>query len=93
MVHEYARSGALLGGEEAATSSSKGVGSASKNNGANGFSSSGVDWGKFRGSPATAMEETLAWLRMEYGSVDAYLNHHVGFEAMQHQQLRTLLRK
>lgn len=92
MVHEYARSGALLGGEEAITTSNKGGGSPSNNNGgSHGFSSFFVDWGEFRGSPASAMEETLGWLRTEYGSVEGYLNDHVGFEAKQREQLGTLL--
>ena len=32
-----------------------------------------VDWSKLRGSPPTAMEETLSWTKQEYGSVHNYL--------------------
>ena len=32
-----------------------------------------VDWSALRGSPAKAMQDTLAWVRQEYGAVDAFL--------------------
>mmetsp|Transcript_2755 Transcript_2755/g.7582 ORF Transcript_2755/g.7582 Transcript_2755/m.7582 type:complete len:354 (-) Transcript_2755:45-1106(-) len=37
-------------------------------------STSTIDWSYFRGSPADAMEDTLAWIRDQYGSVEAYLD-------------------
>ena len=35
--------------------------------------SAAVDWSALRGSPAEAMQDTLAWVRREYGAVDAFL--------------------
>ena len=32
-----------------------------------------VDWSRLRGSPAAAMEETLAWLDATHGGAAAYL--------------------
>lgn len=32
-----------------------------------------VDWSALRGSPAKAMQDTLAWVRQEYGAVDSFL--------------------
>eukprot|EP00977_Amphora_coffeiformis_P022808 scaffold11575_cov179-Amphora_coffeaeformis.AAC.1 len=32
-----------------------------------------IDWSRFRGSPASAMEQTLKWIRDRHGSVENYL--------------------
>ena len=47
----------------------------------------GVDWSALRGTPPEAMEETLAWLRREHGSVDGYLDR-IGVDAACRAELR-----
>ena len=65
IVHAYALSGSQLGeGEGYYTAKDK------INDGRGGL----IDWSYFRGSPAKGMEETLAWTRKTYGSVEAYLD-------------------
>ena len=49
-----------------------------------------IDWSNFRGSPPSAMSQTLAWLNTEYGSVDSYLDD-CGFGAEKRDQLRAAL--
>eukprot|EP00965_Chrysotila_dentata_P229971 6197509-Pleurochrysis_carterae.AAC.2 len=39
----------------------------------------GVDWSALRGSPPSAMRETLSWIRQEYGAID-YLLASMGCE-------------
>ena len=37
-------------------------------------SSSTIDWSYFRGSPSSAMHDTLSSIRQQYGSIDGYLD-------------------
>jgi hypothetical protein len=71
ILEAYSASGDLLGGEESssavADSSSEDPDSASKSN------SGMIDWSHFRGSPSSAMTDTLEWIRQRHGSVENYL--------------------
>jgi len=55
-------------------------------------SSSSIDWSYFRGSPADAMVETLAWTRRRYGSVEGYLDS-ISFGEEKRAQLRSYCRE
>ena len=68
IVSSYAQSGPLIG-ENSARSENQ-------------HQSSGtfIDWSKFRGSPSSAMVDTLYWLRNRYGSVNGYLKQEIGIE-------------
>ena len=39
-----------------------------------------IDWSRFRGSPASAMKQTLEWIRDRHGSVENYLLQDVGLD-------------
>jgi len=39
-----------------------------------------IDWSRFRGSPASAMEQTLQWIRDQHGSVENYLLLDMGLD-------------
>ncbi|VEU37733.1 unnamed protein product [Pseudo-nitzschia multistriata] len=67
MVESYALSGSNIGELPNQTRAGDGGDSSSS-------SSSTIDWSYFRGSPASAMEDTLAWTRRNYGSVEGYLD-------------------
>mmetsp|Transcript_28729 Transcript_28729/g.43826 ORF Transcript_28729/g.43826 Transcript_28729/m.43826 type:complete len:293 (-) Transcript_28729:1833-2711(-) len=75
IIEAYSLSGDLLG-EGAVQSPSKG-------NSKNGM----IDWSFFRGSPASAMQDTLRWIRQRNGSVEAYLDT-ILFSSRQRQMLR-----
>ena len=60
IIADYALTEELL--DEGSSSSSKKT-----------SSSSLIDWSVFRGSPASAMQETLEWVDQTYGSMDGYL--------------------
>jgi protein tyrosine/serine phosphatase len=64
IVDAYALSGELLGE----------LPNQSKDSDDSSSSTSIIDWSYFRGSPAEAMKETLAWTRQQYGSVEGYLD-------------------
>ncbi len=64
IVDAYALSGELIGE----------LPNQSKESDDTSSSTSTIDWSYFRGSPAKAMEETLAWTREQYGSVEGYLD-------------------
>jgi len=80
IVAGYAVSGALLGGDDAKPASRDGM-----------KPGDGVDWGLFRGSPAPAMEDTLAWLDDTYGSPSDYLAKACGFDESRQASLRGLV--
>ena len=85
-------SGKLLGGEDDTIDSSSSTSSSStreKTNKKN-QSSGMVDWSYFRGSPKTAMKETIEWIQQRYGSIDGYLDS-IDFDERQRQQLRDAL--
>jgi len=68
IVNDYAVSEKLLGPEEMEKVETQ----AQNNNNGGGTM---IDWGYFRGSPASAMVDTLEWTRQTYGgSLDGYLN-------------------
>ena len=64
IVDAYALSGELIGE----------LPNQSKESDDTSSSTSTIDWSYFRGSPTKAMEETLAWTREQYGSVEGYLD-------------------
>lgn len=64
IVDAYALSGELLGE----------LPNQIKDNDDSSSSTSTIDWSYFRGSPAETMEETLTWIREQYGSVEGYLD-------------------
>jgi Tyrosine phosphatase family len=74
IIHAYGRSGALLGEDET-----------SSNNMAATSSAGLVDWSYFRGSPESAMRNTLLWIQATYGSMDGYLNS-IGFSNSQRRR-------
>jgi len=39
-----------------------------------------IDWSRFRGSPASAMEQTLQWIRDRYGSIENYMLLDLGLD-------------
>ena len=78
IVNGYAASGALLCGDDA-------PGVADQPRPAN--KGGGVDWGRFRGSPAAAIEAALDWIDKNHGSPAAYLET-CGVEAARQKQLR-----
>jgi hypothetical protein len=78
IVAGYAASGALLGGDDA-------PGVADQPRPAN--KGGGVDWGRFRGSPAAAIEAALDWIDNNHGSPAAYLKA-CGVDAARQKQLR-----
>ena len=78
IVAGYAASGALLGGDDA-------PGVADQPRAAN--EGGGVDWGRFRGSPAAAIEAALDWIDENNGSPAAYLEA-CGVDAARQKQLR-----
>ena len=80
IVAGYAASGALLGGNDA-----PGVADEPRPP-----SSGGVDWGRFRGSPAAAIEAALDWIDKNHGSPAAYLET-CGVDAARQKQLRDAL--
>lgn len=82
IVDAYVLSGELLGelpNQDTNSSSSSSL-------------SSTIDWSYFRGSPAYAMEETLAWVRSWYGSVEGYMDS-ISFGAEKRAQLRNHCQK
>jgi len=89
IVRSYGMSGDLLGGED---SQKAAEGQENKSDG--GSRGGTVDWSRFRGSPESAMAETLDWMNSRYGSVEGYLDT-IGFDAGRRSLLRdrlTLLR-
>ena len=78
IVAGYAASGALLGGDDAPEVADQ---SRPANEGG------GVDWGRFRGSPAAAIEAALDWIDKNHGSPAAYLET-CGVDAARQKQLR-----
>ena len=78
IVAGYAASGALLGGDDAPEVADK---PRPANEGG------GVDWGRFRGSPAAAIEAALDWIDENHGSPAAYLET-CGVDAARQKQLR-----
>ena len=77
IVDGYAASGALLGGDDAPGAADE----------PRPPSSGGVDWGRFRGSPAAAIEAALDWIDKNHGSPAAYLET-CGVDAARQKQLR-----
>ncbi len=77
IVAGYATSGALLGGDDAPGAADE----------PRPPSSGGVDWGRFRGSPAAAIEAALDWIDKNHGSPVAYLEA-CGVDAARQKQLR-----
>ena len=77
IVAGYAASGALLGGDDAPGAADE----------PRPPSSGGVDWGRFRGSPAAAIEAALDWIDKNHGSPAAYLEA-CGVDAARQKQLR-----
>lgn len=74
IIEAYSLSGDLLGDEGTKTSSE-------------GSNNSLIDWGYFRGSPASAMQDTLQWIRLRHGSIEAYLDN-IMFSYAQQKDLR-----
>ena len=60
IVRDYALSGELLGEEQATPKEERSSGGM-------------IDWNYFRGSPASAMVDTMEWTRQRYGSIGDYL--------------------
>lgn len=81
IVQAYAMSAELLGEEE-------------RSDAENNPSDSGglVDWSYFRGSPESAIEDTLQWTKQRYGSVEAYLDA-ISFDDRQRSRLRSCFRE
>lgn len=79
VVEEYARSAGLLTAHARARGEPGGEPEAGRRG--------GMDWSALRGTPPEAMEETLAWLRREHGSVDGYLDR-IGVDAACRAELR-----
>lgn len=79
IVDSYALSGELLG--ELPGQGGGGGGSSPA------AATTALDWSYFRGSPPEAMEETLAWTRDRYGSVEGYLDS-IGFGEEKRARLR-----
>ena len=77
IIAGYAVSGALLGGDDAPGAADE----------PRPPSSGGVDWGRFRGSPAAAIEAALDWIDKNHGSPAAYLEA-CGVDAARQKQLR-----
>lgn len=77
IVDAYALSGELLGE----------LPNQSKDSDDSSSSTSTIDWSYFRGSPSEAMEETLSWIRGQYGSVEGYLDS-ISFGEEKRAQLR-----
>ena len=50
-------------------------------------STSTIDWSYFRGSPTEAMQDTLSWVRKQYGSVEGYLDS-ISFDEKKRNELR-----
>lgn len=61
IIETYAESGPLIG------ECSDNVGQEEANSG------TFIDWSRFRGSPASAMEDTLDWIQRRHGSIEEYL--------------------
>ena len=80
IVSSYAASGPLLG-EDVGLDSPSGA-----------RAGSGLDWSRFRGSPAVAMERTLGFVRNEYGSLESYLDF-TGFGSLERGSLKRALSK
>ena len=78
IVAGYAASGALLGGDDAPEVADQ---PRPANKGG------GVDWGRFHGSPAAAIEAALDWIDKNHGSPAAYLET-CGVDAARQKQLR-----
>jgi protein-tyrosine phosphatase len=70
ILEAYGASGDLLGGEE---SSSAAAESSEDPDGASKSDSGMIDWSHFRGSPSSAMADTLEWTRRRHGSMENYL--------------------
>mmetsp|Transcript_14168 Transcript_14168/g.28569 ORF Transcript_14168/g.28569 Transcript_14168/m.28569 type:complete len:354 (+) Transcript_14168:464-1525(+) len=79
IVEAYRLSGELLGGEDATAAS----GGSDSDKSAGGM----IDWSHFRGSPPSAMIDTLQWVRDRYGSIYAYLDA-ASFDEEQRMALR-----
>mmetsp|Transcript_11904 Transcript_11904/g.35478 ORF Transcript_11904/g.35478 Transcript_11904/m.35478 type:complete len:288 (+) Transcript_11904:159-1022(+) len=84
IVAAYAVSGGNLGGEDAKDPGGR----------ADDVSRDGVevDWSRFRGSPASAMTETLEWLDDEYGGPRGYLAKSCGVSMERQAKLRELVK-
>lgn len=80
IVDGYTVSGALLGGKDAPGAADEPQPPAS----------GGVDWNRFRGSPAAAIEAALDWIDTVHGSPAAYLEA-CGVDAARQKALRDLL--
>jgi Tyrosine phosphatase family len=79
VIQAYGKSGALLLLEEDAdNTASSAVDAAQKTTGL-------VDWSHFRGSPESAMRDTLLWIQATYGSMDCYLDS-IGFSKSQRRK-------
>mmetsp|Transcript_8909 Transcript_8909/g.24689 ORF Transcript_8909/g.24689 Transcript_8909/m.24689 type:complete len:365 (+) Transcript_8909:77-1171(+) len=86
IIESYRLSEVLLGETEL----SKGKGKRAKNSSSG--SGSQLDWSRFRGSPAAAMEQTLDWIDASYGSMDGYLDM-IGFAEEKRKRLRNACRR
>ena len=70
IIDNYSLSGDLLGGDDAATASRSSDADFASSSDSGGM----VDWSHFRGSPSSAMEDTLEWIYQRYGSVEKYMD-------------------
>jgi len=77
ILEAYALSDELLGGDNGGKDYSSGEGG-------------GIDWSYFRGSPPSAMADTMKWVRKRYGSFDSYLDS-ILFRSEQRASLRRIL--
>jgi len=82
IVDAYALSGELLGE----------LPNQSKDSDDSSSSTSTIDWSYFRGSPAETMEDTLVWIREQYGSVEGYLDS-ISFGEKKRSELRRYCQK
>lgn len=62
IIEQYAMSGELLGESPGSKPAKRSSGTM-------------LDWSRLRGSPASAMEETLNWVRQRHGSVQEYITN------------------
>jgi len=86
ILEAYGASGDLLGGEDS-TASRNAVANGDKGGGGKGGM---IDWSCFRGSPPSAMKETLEWTRRRYGSVENYLAEG-SFDVEEQREFRRIL--
>ena len=85
IIEAYRLSGSLLG-EEDGNARMMGTDGNSKNSGGG-----MVNWSYFRGSPSSAMADTLQWIREQHGSVEGYLDSSASFGAEERGVLRDII--